>query len=150
MVFRILRAARVLVLLGLYLGSLPSDAAARPSANEKIPPNVWGCTLCHNGAGVAVDFVPASTASARTVFGQQWFELAPNEIDRAWGVMAALNADGDGCSNGCELRDPFGAYRPGDDPPTTRCADGDPNLADCTIPLNEDSWSTLKALFGDN
>ena len=134
----------------LLLLSAATDARATVAAFTKIPPNAWGCTLCHRGAGATIDQVPLATANVRTPFGEQWRGLADAEIDRLWSVMASENADRDGCSNGCELNDPYGSYLPGSPPPTTQCAEGDPNVGDCTIPLNEDSWSTLKSLFSDN
>lgn len=145
-----MRALHRILLAGAALAcATAGPARATPNAADKIPPNEWGCTLCHRGAGATVDVVPAATAAVLSNFGGQWRGLSDAEIDRTWRAMASENADADGCSNGCELDDPFGNYVPGNPPPTTRCAEGDPNLGDCTIPLNDDSWSTLKALFSD-
>lgn len=142
-------AALLLAALALIV-ALPGVADATTDAFVKIPPNEWGCTLCHAGSGATPDAVPLDTAAQRTAFGEQWAGLSNQEIDRLWSMMAGKNADRDGCSNGCELNDPFGDFEPGGRPPNTACAEGDPNLGDCTIPLNEDSWSTLKSLFGEN
>ncbi len=142
-------AALLLAALVLFV-ALPGHADATTDAFAKIPPNQWGCTLCHSASGATPESVPAATAASQTSFGEQWAGLSDQEIDRFWSAMAAKNADRDGCSNGCELNDPFGDFEPGGSPPNTACAEGNPNLGDCTIPLNEDSWSTLKSLFGEN
>jgi len=138
--------------LGLALGFvlLAGVAEATEEASAKIPPNIYGCTACHAGAGADVDVVPASTAAELSNFGNDWLQLATDESARLWADMAILNSDNDGCSNGCELDDPRGGFLP--DQPFTpeNCAPGDPRDSDCALPINEQSWSTLKSLFGDN
>lgn len=136
--------------LGLLLVAflvLATPVGATTEANTKIPPNDFGCTLCHGGSGVTTESVPAAVAGELKPFGQDWLQLANAEAARLWAQMAPLNSDDDGCSNGCELDDPTGAWLPERPTELSPCAPGDPNESDCALPLNEGSWSTLKALF---
>ena len=143
----ILRAG---ILAGVFALLPPATAHATAQAAAKIPPNDFGCTLCHAGTGATVEEVPAASASILTPFGEAWVRLAIAETDRLWADMAVGNADGDGCSNGCELDDPRGVFLPDEPFDPEVCAPGDPSVSDCALPINERSWSTLKSLFGDN
>lgn len=135
--------------LGL-LGSVVDVAHATEDAAIKMPPHDFGCTLCHAGSGATLESVPASTAATLTSFGDEWLQLAIDEADRLWSTMAGGNADGDGCSNGCELDDPRGIYLPDAEFQPESCAPGDPRESDCALPINEQSWGTLKSLFDEN
>ncbi len=109
---------------------------------EAMPAGGQRCSLCHAGPGVddGAFVVPAETITAEraswTAVGWDWFfVLGQASSGRTWTALAALNSDGDGCNNGFEIREP------GKDPNTG---------GDCTLPLNEESWSTLKSLFSES
>ena len=138
-----------LLATGAALLTAPAPVSATETAAAKIPPNEWGCTLCHAGTGVTPELVPEVVADEMNDFGSQWRDLAAVEVDRLWSEMALANADGDGCSNGCEMSDPAGEYVAGGPYPVRNCSAGDPNVVDCSLPLDEESWSTLKSLFGE-
>ena len=121
-----------------------------PGASEKMPPNPYGCTLCHGAATVTPTEVPPGSVVPFTDLGVEWAFQASEEANRLWSDLASLNTDGDGCSNGFELGDPAGVYLPpeGDPPPDKSVSD--PNVHDCTLPISDESWSRLKSLFDDN
>lgn len=139
-------------ILGLALGFvlLAGGAGATEDASRKIPPNSFGCAVCHAGSGADDVTVPVDTASELTNFGIDWEQLADQESGRLWADLAGQNSDDDGCSNGCELDDPRGEFLPDQPFVPVNCAPGDPRDSDCALPINEQSWSTLKSLFGDN
>jgi hypothetical protein len=100
------------VLCGLVLGA--SSSEARASRVNQIPNGSQAnCLACHvsggggarNSFGAQVDagFMTASGAAGAVVWGP---------------ALAALDADGDGYTNGEELGDPTGAWRPGNPNPT--------------------------------
>ncbi len=129
------------------LGSV-SPAFATDAQMQELPTfERYGCQNCHGGSGVTVVFVPSEQASQLNPFGEDWVE---NE--RQWDAeLAQSNSDGDGCTNGFELGDPNGVWRPGQPRPTTSGARNNPGqLGDCALPINEETWGTLKALFGED
>lgn len=124
----------------------PVSARATEEANAKLPPNPWGCQLCHASPEVTPDTVPGGATVPLTELGLSWASQSVEEADRLWSILASGNVDGDGCSTGFELGDPSGSYLPQDPPPADQSSNN-PIENDCTLPLSEDSWSRLKALF---
>jgi MYXO-CTERM domain-containing protein len=102
------------------------DAEARSFRTTQYPNgSELGCGACHLNAG---------GGGARTGFGEQVFDLLPQD-NRAgaavpWADLAALDGDSDGYSNGLELGDPDGTWMPGDPNPAsfTNPADPEDNL----------------------
>lgn len=135
--------------LGAALCVAAAPTWATETANTKLPPNDWGCQLCHGASEVTVDAVPDASVLPLTDLGVEWFAQAAQESGRLWSDLAAGNVDGDGCTNGFELGDPSGSYLPGGAPRTGNNVH-DPNIEDCSLPISEESWSRLKALFDDN
>ena len=94
-------------------------AFARPFRINQIPNGpIRGCLNCH---------VSPESGGPRNAFGQQieaGFLNPPGPTGAVvWGAeLAALDADGDGLTNGAELQDPTGSWRPGQPQP------GDPAL----------------------
>ena len=74
------------------------------------------------------------------------------EGDVVWGPeLAALDADGDGFTNGEELQDPEGAWRlgnpkPGDPDAVTHPGDPDSHPPARATAVEAASWSTVKLL----
>lgn len=128
--------------------ALASPVGATVTAQDKVPPNSFGCTLCHAGTGVTATEVPPAVAATLQPFGNDWVSLAADESGRSWADMVAqsMDSDGDLCSNGYELGDPDGNYF---EDQQLEDRDQDPNRDDCTLPLDEQSWGNLKALFED-
>lgn len=103
----------------LLLSVLTNTVEARPKRPGQIPNgDVNGCSNCHMsafggdarnpfGLVVEADFLTASGFAGDVVWGPE---------------LAAIDADGDGATNGEELQDPNGEWRPGDPAP------GDPAL----------------------
>ena len=128
---------------------VPVSVWASQAANEKLPPNPYGCTACHGAATVTPTEVPPDAVLPFRDLGVEWASQAPKEADRLWSDLAYGNVDGDGCSNGFELGDPSGTWLPdGEGRPDLTVSD--PNQHDCTLPISEESWSRLKSLFDDN
>jgi glucose/arabinose dehydrogenase len=96
-----------------------TQAFARPFRVGQIPNgSIRGCFNCH---------VSPEAGGPRNAFGQQieaGFLNPPGPTGAVvWGAaLAALDADGDGLTNGTELQDPAGAWSPGQPQP------GDPAL----------------------
>ena len=134
---------------GIALLAVPVSASASEVANTKIPPNSYGCTLCHGAEAVTPTEVPPDSIVPLTQLGLEWVSQAPDEANRLWSDLAVGNVDGDGCSNGYELGDPSGSYLPDGSQRLDESA-FDPNVHDCTLPISEESWSRLKALFDGN
>lgn len=113
------RTACLALATGLALAGLADDAHARPHRPGQIPNGqINGCANCHNsvfggdarnafGRMVEADFLTARSFSGDVIWGP---------------ALAALDADGDGATNGEELQDPEGAWQPGQPQP------GDPAL----------------------
>jgi hypothetical protein len=128
---------------------VPVSVSATETANAKMPPNPYGCTLCHGGGAVTPTEVPPSAILPLRELGVRWALQDTDEANRLWSDLATGNVDGDGCSNGFELGDPSGSYLP-DGPERPDLSVSDPNTHDCTLPISEESWSRLKSLFDDN
>ena len=128
---------------------MPVSAFATELAGTKMPPNAYGCTLCHGAEAVTPTEVLPADIVPFTDLGVQWAFQAEAEADRLWSDLAFGNVDGDGCSNGFELGDAAGTWLP-DGPDRPDRSVSDPNVHDCTLPISEESWSRLKALFDDN
>ena len=102
----------LVVLCGLVLGA--SSSEARSFRVSQIPNGSQAnCLACHT----------SGFGGARNQFGTQ-IEFSFMTVSGAagsvvWGpALAALDADGDGYTNGAELGDPTGAWRPGNANPT--------------------------------
>ena len=128
---------------------VPVSAWATETANTKMPPNGYGCTLCHGAEAVTRTEVLPADILPLTDLGVEWATQASLEESRLWSELATGNVDGDGCSNGYELGDPAGTWLP-ESPPRPDQSVSDPNVHDCTLPISEESWSRLKSLFDDN
>ena len=102
----------LVVLCGLVLGA--SSSEARSFRVNQIPNGSQAnCLACHvsGGGGARNPFGAQVESSFLTVAGPS------GAVD--WGpALAALDADGDGYTNGEELGDPTGAWRPGNPNPT--------------------------------
>ncbi len=115
----VLAASTTLAVSLVCLWSAGTPAFARPFRVNQIPNgSVRGCFNCH---------VSPEGGGPRNAFGQQieaGFLNPPGPTGAVvWGAeLAALDADADGLTNGAELQDPTGAWRPGDPQP------GDPAL----------------------
>lgn len=139
------------ILLSLVLGvalvvTVPSAYAGEDDLRALPTDNKFGCLNCHAGSGATASTVPASTALTLNQFGLDWLNFGS-----VWTPeFAARNSDGDGCSNGFEMGDPAGSWTPADSrisiPPADQRNPGD--ASDCALPIGEDSWGTLKSLFG--
>jgi uncharacterized protein (TIGR03382 family) len=109
-----LRAATVATsLLALLLPT--SSVEARTFRSAQIPNgSLLSCNSCHtSGGGTPLNPFGATVESSF---------LAPGNVGSAavqWGpALAALDSDGDGVTNGAELGDPEGTWRPGSPNPT--------------------------------
>lgn len=143
------RARQIAVAATLALVLAAAGADARPARVGQIPNGgVDRCANCHvNPAG----------GGPRNAFGQQ---IGANFLTEAgfsgavvWGPeLAALDADGDGATNGQELGDPSGAWTvgeadPGDAAAVTQAwnADSFPPLAPTAVAAS--SWAAVKILL---
>jgi len=122
---------------------------ARPVRIEQIPNGVdFGCNACHLKRG-----------GPRNAFGKQIednFLSSPGFSGAViWNEeLASLDADGDGASNGLELGDPEGLWRPGDQDPVGEVyrpwdADSVPQGVKPipTVTLSV-AWVKIKRLYG--
>lgn len=103
-----------------------------------------GCALCHTDS---------EGGGRRNVFGDMVDDRFLRGGEVTWGpTLAALDADGDGATNGEELLDPAGTWKTGDPQP------GDPERV--SLPFDPNSlpqsrpaavenatWAEVKALF---
>jgi glucose/arabinose dehydrogenase len=116
------------------LSAAAAPALARPPRVGQIPNGaVRGCLNCH---------VSPESGGPRNAFGQQieaGFLSVPGQTGTVlWGpTLAALDADGDGLTNGTELQDPTGAWAVGQPQP------GDPAMV--TNPGFAESDTTILA-----
>ncbi len=105
-----MRTSSPAALAVLALTFVATDAAAHPFRVSQYPNGTTlNCDGCHIFPG-----------GPRTLLGAQIeARLVPpgssGNVD--WPAVAGLDADGDGFSNGQELGDPAGTWRPGDPPP---------------------------------
>ena len=105
--------------LGLAGLLAASNAFASPDYVALIPNGtVISCVTCHVNAD------PATDGTTRNGFGLAWRNNTPN---RVWNsLLASLDSDGDGFTNGQELGDPTGSWVAGNaNPPGTAFNPGD-------------------------
>ena len=107
-----MKICRHFTVIFLIIVMFSAIVSARSKRVNQIPNgSKYSCNNCHNGQG-----------GSRNLFGQQIGSgylttpgLAGNVV---WGpALAALDADGDGGSNGTELLDPGGTWKIGDAAP---------------------------------
>lgn len=142
-------AFAILLATAATLASFPVVVHATEEQMLRLPTFVSGCLTCHDGSSVKEDFVPEGTAAlVMNPFGDDW-----TDNGKVWdAVLALLNSDNDGCTNGFELGDPKGKWRPGAERPDLDPAGETHNpgaASDCALPIDSQSWGVLKALFGD-
>ena len=111
-------------MLGLLVVTLTSPSWAIAPHVAAIPNGSFGgCNTCHENGG----------GTPRNDFGLDF------DATSDWAQLAALDSDGDGCSNGAELGDPDGIWMPGDTPAGEAVSlPGDPNDVACSIPGDTD------------
>ena len=106
-----LKAGSSLLAAVFAAGLVVSEAEARPARTGQMPNGtILGCAACH---------VSASGGGARNSFGLQIQNGFLSQAGFAgivqWGPeLAALDADGDGATNGEELGYPTGSWQQGD------------------------------------
>jgi len=128
--------------------AFPRSAAARGPRVGQIPNGaVFGCAVCH---------VDPAGGGTRTSFGQSIYDDYLTEQSYLgsvkWGPeLAALDADGDGATNGRELGDPEGTWQVGDPDPGDPAAVTEPWNADSKpappTAVKSSSWAWIKALL---
>lgn len=103
---------------------------ARAFRVEQIPNgDVRSCATCHVGSNFA-ERNAFGSAVEQTLRGVG----VPAGRDVDWGAVAGLDSDGDGVSNGAELGDPDGVWRPGAEQPDGEITHpGDPS----SVPTGE-------------
>lgn len=135
-----MRALAPLLALALILG--PQPGQAKGFRRFQVPNgDRIGCALCHRDP---------QGGGRRNLFGEQVEArfLIDGNVD--WGPgLAAEDADGDGASNGEELGDPLGRWRPGDPAPTQIGLPSLPYDADSRPPttsaIRATPWARVKA-----
>jgi len=93
-------------MLVVVTGLLSSTAGATSFLSAQIPATPQSCQTCHTGG----------PGSPRNTFGQQvetHHDGDPQSGSVDWATVCALDADGDGSSNGAELGDPCCVWTPG-------------------------------------
>ncbi len=106
-----LKAGTSLLAAFFAAGLVVSEAEARPARSGQVPNGTTlGCATCHVSAG---------GGGPRNSFGIQIQSGFLSQAGFAgvvlWGPeLAALDADGDGATNGEELGDPTGSWQQGD------------------------------------
>ena len=125
-----LALAPVVLLLVPRPAESTSELMVRLPAHERFQ-----CMLCHTVA------TPTQPNDTLNLFGTD-FKRNGNVWNR---TLAALNSDGDACSNGFELgdRDGDGKLEPGAG--MEQANPGDPT--DCRVALTESTWGLIKRLF---
>ena len=121
------QAVKILIFTVFTLTS--SLAFARSNRTNQMPNNQWGCDICHT-ANLGL-----------TDFGFDSFDYTENG-NVVWARLAEVDSDRDGYSNGLELGDPNGTWRPGNanpSGPTRDPDDADSNFCnDGTMQANEE------------
>ena len=104
-----------------YVGEIPNGA-------------VFTCLNCHVSAG----------GGSRNAFG-----LAFAANGDLWGTaLAGQDSDGDGWSNGAELLDPNGVWRPGQPDPGDSALVANPGSSLSTpVAVAAVTWSAIKSLY---
>jgi hypothetical protein len=121
------------IILWISAGVLAASASFGWSGWESRVPNgqVFGCNTCHLELKFYADMVAN---------GNVWDEN-----------LAAKDSDGDGYSNGIELQDPYGVWRPGQANPSRPAWDTyNPDSSASVPPYDEvapTSWGRVKAMF---
>jgi hypothetical protein len=128
----------VLLVIPLLCG-LPSVAAAKPLRPDQIPNGrQQNCLNCHRSSG---------GGDIRNPFGRQVeLDFLAEDGTVIWGPeLAHLDSDGDGRTNGQELQDPDGAWRPGQPQPGAPNLVTNPGLVDApAVPAL--TWQALLGL----
>jgi len=122
----------------LFVCLPPQDVVGSEEAMMKLPAyERFQCALCH------VNPSPSDEQPDLNAFGRDF--LGNNGI---WDhTLAAMNSDGDRCSNGAEIgdRDGDGEF---DEPARRPRENSNPgNPSDCTAPISEDTWGIIKQIF---
>ena len=138
----------VVTCLTLFSVTLVDPAFGRAHRPFQVPHGTtWECGACH---------VRTEGSGPRNPFGQMieagFLSEAGYEGDVVWGAeLAALDADGDGFTNGEELQDPEGSWRlgdpqPGDPVAVTHPGDPDSQPPDLATAVESTSWGAIKFL----
>ena len=137
-----------IVAIFLGFGSFQSVEARSSRVNQVPNGTVIGCVACHvnpAGGGTRNDFGKQVEANFLTAFDFTGQVM--------WGAeLAALDADGDGVSNGAELGDPDGVWNRGEDAgdPDLATRPGDAASTRTITAVMASSWAEVKAFFGSN
>ena len=147
------RASKAACFSAFLLSSWGKQLEARACRVNLIPyGGKFGCATCHNNV---------SGGGPRNPFGRD-LERIVRQCNGFWNAaIAAMDSDGDGVTNGDELQDPQGTWKPGaplpgdraratnpgkaDPPPNHKFLRGDAN-ADGKVDM-ADVMTTLEALF---
>lgn len=132
-------------LAALLVIGVSFEAEARGKRVGQIPNgSVLGCANCH---------VDANGGGPRNSFGQMVGTSFLSSGDVVWGAeLAALDADGDGATNGEELGDPEGAWsigdaNPGDAAAVTKPWDAESFPPPTSTAVEASTWAAVKALM---
>jgi hypothetical protein len=121
------------LVIGLTAAVIAAGAAFGWGGWESRVPNghVFGCNTCHMESKFYVDMVAN---------GNVWNEN-----------LAVKDSDGDGYSNGIELQDPYGVWRPGKPNPSRPAWDTYNPDNSASVPpyaaVEPVSWGRVKAMF---
>ena len=138
----------------LLTAGLAGQAEARGKRVNQVPNGaVFGCEICHvdpNGGGARNDF--------GKMIGEQFLTGAGFVGDVVWGPeLAALDADGDGVTNGEELGDPEGVWdwqagddNPGDPGAVTKPWDAESFPAPQPTAVEFSTWARVKLLIQES
>ena len=147
------KASFALAALFLIAG-LADQVEARGKRVNQIPNGAaFGCAGCHvdpNGGGARNAF--------GQMIGQQFLTGAGFVGDVIWGPeLAALDADGDGATNGEELGDPAGTWdwqagdaNPGDPDAVTRPWDAESFPPPQPTAVESSTWARVKLLIQES
>ena len=127
------KMALVLTALAL-VPAIASEVGARSRYVAQIPNgSVFGCANCHADGG----------SGPRNNFGLAFRDAG------AWGAaLAALDSDGDGWTNGSELRDPSGTWQVGQPDPGSPTQVGNPGSTGSTpVAVEALTWGAIKSLY---